>query len=82
MQLQLSSKQKSTTWRDEQNLKVQTNQELKMLKNQMLNLNIDSNVATLKSPKAEKNLNWMDLIQDAVCLNDNDDDEEFKPVAY
>jgi hypothetical protein len=53
-----------------------------MLKNQMLNLNIDSNVATLKSPKAEKNLNWMDLIQDAVCLNDNDDDEEFKPVAY
>jgi hypothetical protein len=53
-----------------------------MLKNQMLNLNIDSNVAILKSPKAEKNLNWMDLIQDAVCLNDNDDDEEFKPVAY
>jgi hypothetical protein len=40
-------------------------------------------VANLKSPRAEKNINWIDLVQDAVCLEDEDDDEEpFNPVAY
>ena len=38
-------------------------------------------MAILKSPKGEKNLNWMDLVQDAVCMND-DDEEPFQPVAY
>ena len=48
------------------------------------NLNLDKDpVANLKSPRAEKNINWIDLVQDAVCLEDEDDDEEpFNPVAY
>lgn len=52
-----------------------------MIENKFQKLNLEDPVATLKSPKAEKNLNWMDLVQDAVCMND-DDDEPFKPVAY
>lgn len=39
-------------------------------------------MVNLKSPRAEKNINWIDLVQDAVCLEDDDDEEPFNPVAY
>ena len=33
----------------------------------------------LKSPKAQKNMNWMGLVDDALGIDDLDDDQPYNP---
>lgn len=35
----------------------------------------------LKSPKAQKEMNWMGLVDDALGLDDLDDDEPYNPMG-